>query len=83
MRAIAEFLEGYDPYFQYAPSARPASAAPPTFPGSVLARETVTGQTIERLDVTPRNSEAMERFAPSLRIMFTNTRVRTCGGSTV
>jgi hypothetical protein len=74
LRAISEFLESYDPYFQYSPSARPASSAPPTFPGSVLARETVTGQTIERLDVTPRNSEVMEQFAPSLRIMFENTR---------
>jgi hypothetical protein len=70
LTAIAEFLDRQDPYFAYSPSARPRWAPPPVVPGSVLARETLLGENVERIDVLPRNTDALEQFAPEMQIVF-------------
>jgi hypothetical protein len=73
LRAIAEFLDGYDPYFIYTPSARPAGQPAPLVPGSILARETISEEMIDRLDVVPRSRDVMEQAAPGFRLLFDET----------
>jgi hypothetical protein len=70
LAAIAEFLDKQDPYFKYGMSTRPRSVPPPVVPGSVLARETLLGESVERIDVFPRNTDALGQFAPSMQIVF-------------
>jgi hypothetical protein len=70
LAAIAEFLDKQDPYFEYGMSTRPRSVPPPVVPGSVLARETLLGESVERIDVFPRNTDALGQFAPSMQIVF-------------
>jgi hypothetical protein len=70
LAAIAEFLDKQDPYFAYSLSTRPRWIPPPVVPGSVLARETLLGDNVERMDVIPRNTDALTKFAPEMQIMF-------------
>jgi len=73
LQAIASFLDDYDPYFVYSPSARPAGQPAPVVPGSILARETISQEMVDRLDVIARSPEVMEHAAPGFRVLFEQT----------
>jgi hypothetical protein len=69
--AVGEFMAGSDPYFSYPISVNEthtqAAGAPD---GVVMSVERVRGPVRVRTDVIPRSAEAMARFGPKGRLLF-------------
>lgn len=62
---LGSFLAGHDAYFSYPmASHEQGGPAPATTPGSVMSFAKGNGQVVSRVDVVPRDDEAMERYGP-------------------
>jgi hypothetical protein len=72
MNPIGGFLAGSDPYFSYPAAIYEAgeAAKTPVAEGAVMSVEQPSGALIARIDVVPRDEEALELFRPKGTITF-------------
>jgi hypothetical protein len=72
LRAIADFFETHDPYFDYVSTTHPLSIQPGITPGSVMSVEVTSQDKSVRIDAVPRNRAALDQL-PSGRFIFKDT----------
>ncbi|MEA2493937.1 MAG: hypothetical protein QOJ29_1848 [Thermoleophilaceae bacterium] len=69
---VGEFLSQKDAYFAYPASTHETEGpAPPLTPGTVMSVVKIDGEVSSRVDVVPRDPEAMERYGPEFTLTAT------------
>lgn len=78
---VGGFLASSDAYFWYPSSTQePDGPGQPVPPGSVMSFSSAEGPVTSRIDVVPRDGEAMERYGPELRVQATDDEVGRAAG---
>ena len=70
MKPVGEYLAASDPYFSYAGSTYGEGAETKPPEGTIMSVSESEGQTIQRIDVVPKDPEAMELHAPRGTMKF-------------
>jgi hypothetical protein len=71
---IGGFLAGKDAYFSYPSATHEAEGpSPPVTPGSVMSVGTIDRDVASRIDMVPRDEEAMERYGPRFVLQPTDS----------
>ena len=68
--AIGEFLDTRDPFFTYPAHQFGFGIEMPLAPGTIMAVSKTEGGRTVRLDAVPRDSDALAKYGPQLRIEF-------------
>lgn len=69
LASVGEVLARSDPHFFYPATTHESDGpAPPLTPGSVMSVHTMSGNVTSRIDVVPRDAEALDRYGPQFRL---------------
>lgn len=70
---LGRFLSGQDAYFSYPGATHEVSGpGPPVTPGTVMSLSKSDGKVASRVDIVPRDEEAMERYGPQFQVRPTD-----------